>query len=142
MMNARIEASVLCGALLLLPVAAQADSDPSTGLPLHPGITLQQKLDSFVCGKPSKLTIYDTPMPPMAEYLAWSKNQLPGFLHVHQVWANRAQELFYSSDGTKGISITGTPQGGLVFAITYIKISGSLTTHQQQAFSPSNASCK
>jgi hypothetical protein len=58
------------------------------------------------------------------------------------MWDNRAQELFYSPDGATGISITGNQDGKTVFNVAYIKLSSSLTTHQEDAFDPSNPSCK
>ncbi len=46
--------------------ADAAQNDPSTAIPLHPGLTLQQQVDSFVCGEPTKITLYDTDMGPLA----------------------------------------------------------------------------
>jgi hypothetical protein len=89
------------------------------------------------------MNLYDTPLnATFEEYLAWYKQQLKNFHYVHKMWSNRAQELFYSPDGSKGVGLTGTPDGKRVFAVTYMKFSSNLTTHQEDAFSPSNPSCK
>jgi hypothetical protein len=67
---------------------------------------------------------------------------LKDFHHVHKTWSDRAQEMFYSPDGLKGVSITANPDGKGVFAVTYMKLSSNLTTKQEDAFDPSNPSCK
>ena len=127
----------------LLSAAAAESSEKSTGLPLHPGLTFQQEVDSPVCGHKAQMTLYDVPpTATLAEYLSWYKDQLKGFHYVHKVWTKRAQEMFYSADGSKGISLTGSAVGPGVFAVTYMKMSVKLTTHQMDAFDPSNPSCK
>jgi hypothetical protein len=50
--------------------------------------------------------------------------------------------MFYSADGSKGVSITGIQDGEGVFNVVYLKMSSRLTTHQEDAFDPSNPSCK
>jgi hypothetical protein len=125
-------------------IALAADStEKLTGLPMHQGLTFPQEVDSAICGKSAKMNLYDaSPNATLAEYLAWYKQQLKGFHYVHKVWDERPQELFYSPDGSKGVGITGTPDGERVFAVAYIKLSSNLTTHQEDAFEPSNPSCK
>src|SRR5215813_8289106 len=78
-----------------------ADStDKLTSLPLHPGLSFQQEVDSPVCGKSAKMILYDTPVgASLEEYITWHKQQLKNFHYVHKVWSNRAQEIFYSPDG-------------------------------------------
>src|SRR5262245_52848957 len=57
----------LCSAVLLvmmigsLSTAAQEAKESHTGLPLHPGLTFQQEVDSPVCGKKTAINLYDTP---------------------------------------------------------------------------------
>ncbi len=122
---------------------AAASTEKLTGLPLHPGLTFQQEVDSSVCGKNANMNLYDTPMGAnLQEYVAWYKQQLKNFHYVHKVWDNRAQELFYSPDGSKGVGITGIPDDKGVFAVTYMKFSSNLTVHQEDAFDPSNPGCK
>jgi hypothetical protein len=135
---------LLGGTLIGSTILFAAESnDKTTNLPLHSGLTFQQEVDAPVCGKNANMNLYDTPMDSNAdEYLAWYKQQLKGFHYVHKMWSDRAQEMFYSPDGSKGISITGVPSGKRVFAVTYIKFSANLTTHQQDAFDPSNPTCK
>ncbi len=74
--------------------------------------------------------------------MTWYKAQLPGYQYVHTEWSNRPQEMFFAPDGTKGVSITGTPQGGLVFAISYMKLSAAVPVQKLKSFSPNNPSCK
>jgi len=132
----------IAGCCAVAMMAANS-SDKITALPLHPGLTFQQEVDSPVCGKKSRINIYDTPDPArMPEYIAWYKAQLRGFHYVHQMWSDRAQEMFYSPDGSTNVTITGVPRGDGVFAVSYISVSGGLTTHQMDAFGPSNPSCK
>ncbi len=125
-------------------VGFAADStEKLTGLPIHPGLQFQQEVDSPICGKAAHMNLYDAPPhASLAEYVAWHKQQLKNFHYVHKVWDDRAQELFYSPDGSRGIGITGTPDGERVFAVTYMKLSSPLTTHQEDAFSPTNPGCK
>ncbi len=132
--------SVLVGATAWRAVD---QTDKATSLPLHAGLTFQQEVDSFVCGHKAQMNIYDTPgTATLAEYVSWYRGQIKGAHYVHQVWSNRAQEMFYSADGVSGVSITGSPAGPGVFAVTYMKIAAPLTTAQEDAFGPSNASCK
>jgi hypothetical protein len=141
----RLTSAVLLGGLVMgaLTAVAAETNDKLTGLPLHAGLDFQQEVDSFVCGKKANMNIYDAPFnASLEEYMAWQKQQLKDFHHVHKVWSNRAQEMFYSPDGSKGVSITATPDGKRVFAVTYMKLSANLTTHQEDLFDPSNTSCK
>ncbi|MBZ5688054.1 MAG: hypothetical protein LAP86_23820 [Acidobacteriia bacterium] len=140
-----LKSAVLLGVTIMgsaITFAAQS-TEKLTGLPLHQGLSFPQELDSPVCGKAAKMNLYDSPSnASLDEYVGWYKQQLKNFHYVHKVWDNRAQELFYSPDGSKGIGITGTPDGKGVFAVAYMKLSSNLTTHQEDAFSPSNPSCK
>ena len=134
----------IAGALSASAMAMAAEpTDSFTGLPLHAALTVRQEVSSPVCGKPAQMNLYDAPMDSsLTEYVAWYKQRLKGFHYVHKVWSQRSQEMFYSPDGSRGISVTGTPDGQRVFAVTYMKIAGNLTVHQQDEFSPSNAGCK
>lgn len=125
-------------------VGFAADStEKLTGLPMHQGLQFPQEVDSPICGKPASMMLYDAPPDAsLSEYVAWHKQQLKNFHYVHKVWDDRAQELFYSPDGSRGIGITGTPDGKGVFAVAYMKFSSTLTVHQEDAFSPANPSCK
>jgi hypothetical protein len=133
-------------ALILIPAASARAADTTdkvTGLPLHPGLSVQQQLDSPVCGHAANMVIYDTPSTAtLTEYVSWYRSQLKGSHYVHKVWSERAQEMFYSSDGSRGVSLTGSKGGPGVYAVTYMKMSAPLTTAQMDAFSPSNPSCK
>lgn len=137
-------AALVAGVLMLAAAARAPDAtDKLTGLPLHPGLSVQQQLASSICGHRADMVIYDTPGDALlAEYLTWYRNRLKDSHHVHQVWSNRAQELFYSADGSRGVSLTGTPSGSRVQAVTYMKMSTPLTRRQMDAFGPSNMSCR
>ena len=139
-----ISVVILGGAVIASATAFAAEStDKLTGLALHQGLSFQQEVDSPVCGKNTNMNLYDAPVDAnLAEYVAWYKQQLKNFHYVHKIWSDRPQEMFYSPDGSRGIGITGTPDGKRVFAVTYIKLSANLTTHQEDAFDPSNPSCK
>lgn len=124
-------------------VFAAQSTEKLTGLPLHQGLSFEQEVDSPVCGKNANMNLYDaSPGASLEEYVGWYKQQLKSFHYVHKVWDNRAQEIFYSPDGSRGVGITGVPDGKGVFAVTYMKFSSNLTTHQEDAFDPSNPSCK
>ena len=133
---------LVCAAIGTIAFAAESIEN-LTGLPLHPGLTFQQEVDSPVCGKSAKMNLYDAPPDAsLEEYIAWHKQQLKSFHYIHKVWDNRAQELFYSPEGSMGIGITGVPDGKGVFAVAYMKFSANLSTHQEDAFSPANPTCK
>jgi len=134
----------VCGALVLsLPSLAGESNDTLTGLVLHPGLTFQQEVNSPICSKAAQMNLYDTGGDTsLSEYVSWYKQQLKGFHYVHKVWMERPQELFYGPEGTNGVGVTGEAGGDGVFAVTYMKISSKLTTHQMDAFSPDNPSCK
>jgi hypothetical protein len=137
--------AVLLGVLLFATAWRAADqAEKATGLPLHPGLTVQQTVDSSVCRHKAHMTIYDAPdSATLAEYISWYRGHVKDAHYVHKVWSNRAQEMFYSADGLSGVSITGSPNGPGVFAVTYMKVSApALTIAQMDAFSPSNSACK
>jgi hypothetical protein len=50
--------------------------------------------------------------------------------------------MFYDADGLTGVSMTGSPSGPGVFAVTYLKMAAPLTIQQMDAFGPTNTSCK
>jgi hypothetical protein len=136
--------ALVAGVFMSAAGARAADAtDKVTGLPLHPGLALQQQLKSSICGHPADMTIYDAPgAATLAEYMTWYRDQLKDSHHVHQVWSQRAQEQYYSADGLRGVSLTASKVGPGVFAVTYMKMSVALTTKQMEAFGPSNPSCK
>jgi|SRR5690242_5736580 len=114
-----------------------------TGLPMPAGLELQQEVNAAICAKKAQVNLYDVPnTPTLTEYIAWYKDHLKNFHYVHKVWEERAQEMFYSPDGLTGASITGNRGGPGVYNVAYIKLAERLTTHQMDAFSPDNPSCK
>ncbi len=136
-------AALVGSVLMSLPVTAAESNDKTTGLPLHPGLTFQQEVDSPVCGHKAQMNLYDTPgTATLAEYVSWCTEHLKGFHHVHKVWSKRAQELFYNPDGSNAVGLTGSVSGPGVFAVAYMKMSVKLTAHQMDAFEPRNPSCK
>ena len=139
-----IFATLLASTAIGSTIGFAADSgEKLTGLPMHQGLQFQQEVNSPVCGKAASMNLYDAPPDAsLAEYVAWHKQQFKNFHYVHNVWGDRAQELFYSPDGSRGVGITGTPDGKRVFAVTYMKFSSTLTAHQEDAFSPNNPTCK
>jgi hypothetical protein len=137
--------AVLASALVFATAWRAADVvDKVTGLPLHPGLEVQQEVNSPVCGHPAHIVLYDTPSTAtLAEYLSWYRSQLKGAHYVHKVWSNRAQEMFYSADGSTGVSLTANASGPGVYSVAYMKISAPpLSTKQMDAFEPSNPQCK
>lgn len=132
-----------CAVIASMMAFAAESAENLTGLPLHQGLSFQQEVKSSVCGKNAAINLYDTSLDTsLEEYVAWYKQQLKNFHYVHKVWDNRAQELFYSPDGSKAVGITGIPDGKGVFAVAYIKLSSNLTVHQEDAYSPANPTCK
>jgi hypothetical protein len=128
--------------VIVLSALSADGTDPATGLVLHPGIAFSQSVDSPVCHSHSKMDLYDSPPgAAMSEYLAWYKTKLSDYRLVPQSWSGRAQNDFYSADGTKVVSITGMPHGDGVYAITYIAITPALKPQEIGKFSPSNPQC-
>ena len=117
-------------------------NESTTGLPLPPGATLDQAVDSPICGKPAHMVLYDVPASAtVANYIAFFKSKLPNGHYVHAHWMDRPQESFYSADGKRGVTITGVPKGTRVFMLTYAKLASPLTTRQEDAFSPNDPNC-
>ncbi|HUI41727.1 MAG TPA: hypothetical protein VL523_07145 [Terriglobia bacterium] len=143
-----ILAASILGCCAVTSLAGESN-DKLTGLPLHPGMNFAEELNSPICGKKTKNNLYMVPFnfksnssPAMADYLTWYKAQLKGFHYFHRIWDNRPQEMFYAADGTKGVTLTGVPKGNTVFTVSYLSFSPGLTTHEMEAFSPTNLSCK
>ena len=142
-MPTRLILVVLASTALSLPTFAADANEKLTSLPLHAGVTFQQTVNSPICGKKAQINIYNAPYTgTLAEYVTWYKDQLKGYHYVHKIWNHRAQEMFYSPDGAKGVSLTGNAVGAGVFSASYLKMSVNLTTHEMDSFSPDNPSCK
>ena len=71
----------------------------------------------------------------VAADIAWYKAHLPGYHMVHAFWSDRSQDTFFSPDGMKGVTITGTPKSDRVFSVTYLSLKTGLTEHQWMVFS-------
>jgi hypothetical protein len=128
---------------LVVPAhGAGAANDPVSGLPLAPGMTpSNEPLSITICGKPAQANQnFDNAT--VAADIAWYKAHLPGYHMVHAFWDNRSQDTFFSPDGTKGVSITGTPKSDETFSVMYLSLKTGLTEHQWRVFSPSNPTCK
>ena len=121
------------------PAVASADTEPL----LRPGSYYEETVNTMICGKKAAIKLYGVPYSAhIADYLAWYRSRLTGYHYVHQVWAGRAQETFYSPDGTSGLTLTGTQDGDGVSDISFASIAGGLTPHQMDTFSPANPQCK
>lgn len=141
--NVKIIVAALGCAVLCFPTYASDSNDKATGLPLHAGIHVDQEVASGMCGKKAQVYLYDVPNGAvLADYVAWYKANLPGFHYVHKFWDDRPQEMFYSADGSKGVSLTGKPKGPGVFAIAYMRMATNLTLHEMDVYSPDKGSCK
>ena len=127
-----------------VPAFAGSANDPVSGLPLAPGITpSNDPMSITICGKPAQANQYPlSGNHTVPGDIAWYKAHLPGYHMVHGFWSNRSQDTFFSPDGTKGVNITGVPQGDRVFSVMYLSLKTGLTEHQWTVFSPSNPSCK
>jgi hypothetical protein len=125
-----------------LAVHGTESTDPSTGLPLHPGLGSPQEVDSPICHSRSKMNLYyGAREATMAEYVAWYKAKLDGYRFVSLSWSNRTHNGFYSPDGTKLVSLTGKPQGDGVYTVNYVAITPALKPSEIGKFSPSNPQC-
>jgi hypothetical protein len=122
--------------------AADAETDPVSGLPLYP--TLHPSNDPIaltICNKAGQGIQY-FPRNTVAESIDWYKAHLPGFHLYHAAWDDRSQDTFWSSDGTKGLNITGTAKSDRTFSVMYLQMKTGLTNHERSVFSPSNPTCK
>jgi len=132
-------ALAVCCTAVAVPALA---NESTTSLPLPPGATLDQAVDSPICGKPAHMVLYDVPASAtVATYIAFFKSTLPNGHYVHASWMDRPQEEFYSADGKRGVTITGVPKGARVYMLTYAKFASPLTTRQEDAFSPNDPNC-
>jgi hypothetical protein len=70
--------AALMGVLVVATAWRVADAtEKATGLPLHPGLTFQQEVDSGICGRKAQMNIYDTPgTATLAEYVSWYRDRL------------------------------------------------------------------
>ncbi|MGH9544106.1 MAG: hypothetical protein ACRD23_02715 [Terriglobales bacterium] len=129
---------------LALPVrAAGSTNDPVSGLPLLPGLHPESHpINLTACRKQGQGNQYIPGPSTVAANIDWYKAHLPGFHFYHATWANRSQDTFWSPDGTKGVSITGTPNSDHTFSVMYLQMKSGLTEHERAAFSPSNPTCK
>jgi hypothetical protein len=145
--------TLLVKSLLLATIAAlfvfavpaySADSakDPVSGLTLLPSLHPENSpIDLAICGKPGQGNQY-FPGGTVAANIDWYKAHLPGFRLYHAMWDDRSQDTFWSSDGTKGVNITGTPKSDRTFSVMYLQMKTGLTDHERAVFSPSNPTCK
>ena len=135
--------TVIAAFTLVVPAyGAGSANDPVSGLPLAPGMTpSNEPMSITICGKPAQANQnFDNAT--VAADIAWYKAHLPGYHMVHAFWDDRSQDTFFSPDGTKGVSITGTPKSDQTFSVMYLTLKTGLTQHQWAAFSPTNPTCK
>jgi len=119
-----------------VPAFAGSANDPVSGLPLAPGMTpSNDPLSITICGKPAQVNQYMARNDMVAADIAWYKAHLPGYHMVHAFWSDRSQDTFFSPDGMKGVTITGTPKSDRVFSVTYLSLKTGLTEHQWMVFS-------
>jgi hypothetical protein len=122
--------------------AADSGTDPVNGLPLLPEMhPANDPINLTICSKPGQGNQYFSNKT-VAENIAWYKTHLSGYSLYHAFWDNRSQDTFWSSDGTKGVNITGTPKSDRTFSVMYLQMKGGLTAHEEASFSPSNPRCK
>jgi hypothetical protein len=139
--------AAVAAALAFAVPAYGADSakDPVSGLPLAPGMTpSNEPLSITICRQPAQANQYPLifKLEKVTDEIAWFKAHLPGYHFVHAFWDDRSQDTFFSPDGTKGVSITGTPKSDKVFSVMYLSLKTGLTERQWTVFSPSNPTCK
>src|SRR3984885_15601355 len=122
-----------------LAVHGTESTDPSTGLPLHPGLGSPQEVDSPICHSRSKMNLYyGAREATMTEYVAWYKAKLDGYRFVPLSWSNRTHNGFYSPKETKLVPNRAKPQGDGVYTVNYVAITPALKPSEIGKFSPSN----
>jgi hypothetical protein len=91
-------------------------TDPLTGLPLYPPTDSRLRLgndpiqlpESKVCKSKTQVDFYSVYDSKMDATLAGYAFRLPGFKKTQADAANRSQDIFYPSDGTLIVSVTGS----------------------------------
>ncbi|MGH9503163.1 MAG: hypothetical protein ACRD20_09965 [Terriglobales bacterium] len=122
--------------------AADSTNDPMSGLPLYPGLHASNNaMNLTICRKQGQFNQYLL-RATTAAAIAWYKGHLPGYHFYHAFWDDRSQDTSWSPDGTKGVSITGTPKSDQVFSVMYLQMKTGLTDHERAVFGPSNPTCK
>src|ERR1700761_955842 len=78
---------ILAAVGLGLSALAADAPDSATGLPLYPGLTFSQTVNSSICHSRSRMQLYDPgPDATLAEYLDWYKAHLGGYRVVQERW--------------------------------------------------------
>jgi hypothetical protein len=128
-------------------------NDPLTGLPIPPSedkFNLGNEptvLDATqMCKSTMKSDFYSPNGLKMNATAAWFESKLPEFKKVAGWHNNRTSVVFYKSDGTVNVSLTGTPgaqgQDTDVHGIVYATFSPALSTKAFAGFVTGNIDCR
>ena len=114
-------------------------TDPLTGLPLHPatdsrlhlGNAPTQVPEAKVCKSKMQVDFYSVYDSKVNATLAWYDAHLPGFKKTHAYVANRSQDIYYKTDGTVLVSVTGSPgkegENMNTYSVLYVRLQPGLT---------------
>jgi hypothetical protein len=134
---------MVCLFLLFSVHAASAADDQLTRLPLYPGVSSAQPVPPLtVCGSQMQGDFYLVMGDKIDEVNEWYARHLTGFHMYHAVTGGRTLDSFFSADGTKEITVTGSRSDpGEVFSISYGRFHPRLSEKAMASFNQPKRSC-
>jgi hypothetical protein len=116
--------------------------DPLTGLPVYPGITDPSSLpQADFCGKQMQGDFYIVVKDRVDVVTNWYGRHLPGFRQYHARTDGRSQDTFFSSDGTREVTVTGSKAGTAVYSISYGRFQPGLSAREMASFNQPKETC-
>jgi hypothetical protein len=113
--------------------------DPLTNLPLYPATDSRLHLGneptrlpaSNVCGSKMQSDFYTVYDSKVDATLVWYDAHLPGFKKTHAYAASRPQDMFYDTEGTLAVSVTGSSgkadENTETYSVIYIRFQPALS---------------
>jgi hypothetical protein len=134
--------AILASLLLASSSEATSSDDPLTGLPVYPGISNPSTLPrSTFCGKGMQHDFYIVMGNKIDAVTSWYTRHLGGFHKYHAVTDGRSQDTFFSPDGTREVTITGSKAGSEVYSISYGRFDFGLSSREMSSFNQAKSTC-
>jgi hypothetical protein len=145
--------AIAAGALSAVSAGKTLTNDPLTGLPIPPSedkFNLGNEpmvLDATqMCKSTMKSDFYTPNGLKMNATAAWYEPKLPGFKKVEGWHKDRTSVVFYKSDGTAAVAMTGMPapqgQDSEVHGIVYSTFTPALPVKAFAGFTTGNVDCR
>ncbi len=134
--------AIVGGAGWVFASSAASTNDPVTSLPVYPGMTDPDPLPKAnVCRKAMQGDFYMVMGQKVDAVVYWYAKHLAGFRKYHATTDHRSQDTFFNPDGTREVTVTGSPNSTEVFSISYGRFQPGLAEPERASFNTGKQIC-